>query len=142
MICHPERLAKDLCDPSTSVSGRQLVLSDSSAPPQNDNLNMDCLFCKIVNKELSADVVFENENVLAFRDIYPKAPIHILIIPKQHIESINSENSENIAKDLILTAKNIIKRDSIKGCKLVFNVGKEGGQTVDHLHMHLLSGNE
>ena len=102
----------------------------------------NCLFCKIVNKELPADIVFEDENVLAFRDIHPKAPIHILIIPKQHIESINSENSENIVKDLILTAKNIIKRDSIKGYKLVFNVGKEGGQIIDHLHAHLLSGNE
>ena len=102
----------------------------------------NCLFCKIVNKELPADIVFEDENVLAFRDILPKAPVHILIIPKQHIESINSENSENIVKDLILTAKNIIKRDSIKGYKLVFNVGKEGGQIIDHLHAHLLSGNE
>ena len=102
----------------------------------------NCLFCKIVNKELPADIVFEDENVLAFRDIHPKAPVHILIIPKQHIESINSENSENIVKDLILTAKNIIKRDSIKGYKLVFNVGKEGGQIIDHLHAHLLSGNE
>ena len=102
----------------------------------------NCLFCKIVNKELPADIVFEDENVLAFRDIHPKAPVHILIIPKQHIESINSENSENIVKDLILAAKNIIKRDSIKGYKLVFNVGKEGGQIIDHLHAHLLSGNE
>jgi len=102
----------------------------------------NCIFCKIANKELPADVVFEDENILAFRDIYPKASTHILIIPKQHIESINSENSENITKDLILTAKNIIKRDSIKGYKLVFNVGKEGGQTVNHLHMHLLSGNK
>lgn len=102
--------------------------------------NADCIFCKIINKELLADIVFENEKTLAFYDINPKAKIHILIIPKQHIESINSENSENIAKDLILTAKDIIKRDSIAGCKLVFNVGREGGQIVDHLHAHLLAG--
>lgn len=102
--------------------------------------NADCIFCKIINKELIADIVFENEKTLAFYDINPKAKIHILIIPKEHIESINSENSENIAKDLILTAKDIIKRDSIKGCKLLFNVGREGGQIVDHLHAHLLAG--
>lgn len=100
---------------------------------------MECIFCKIANKELPADIVYENENVLAFYDIHPKAKIHILIIPKIHIESINSENSENITKDLILMAKDIIKRDNIAGCKLLFNVGREGGQIVDHLHMHLLA---
>lgn len=102
---------------------------------------MDCIFCKIINKDLPADIVFENDKVLAFNDIHPKASIHILVIPKQHIESINSENSENFVKDLILTAKDIIKRDSISGCKLLFNIGRDGGQVVDHLHMHLLSGN-
>ncbi len=101
---------------------------------------MDCLFCKIINKDLPADIVFENENVLAFKDIHPKANIHILIIPKEHIDSINSENSENVVGGLILAAKNIIKRDNINGYKLLFNVGREGGQMVDHLHMHLLSG--
>lgn len=102
----------------------------------------DCIFCKIINKDLPADIVFENENVLAFKDIHPKAPVHILIIPKEHIESINSVNSENAVKDLILAAKDIIKRDTISGCKLLFNVGRDGGQVVDHLHMHLLSGNK
>ncbi|MDD5738569.1 MAG: HIT domain-containing protein [Candidatus Pacebacteria bacterium] len=102
---------------------------------------MDCIFCKIVNKELPADIVYENENVLAFKDIHPKAAVHILVVPKIHIESINSENSENIVGDLILAAKNIIKRDNITGYKLLFNIGREGGQMVDHLHMHLLAGN-
>lgn len=99
---------------------------------------MDCLFCKIINKELPGDIVFENENVLAFRDIHPKAPVHILIVPKQHIESINSAGSENVAGDLILSAKDIIKRDNARGCKLLFNIGRDGGQVIDHLHMHLL----
>ncbi|MFH0739777.1 MAG: HIT domain-containing protein [bacterium] len=98
----------------------------------------NCIFCKIVSKELPSDIVYENEDVLVFRDIHPKAPVHILIIPKQHIESINSAGSENVAGDLILSAKDIIKRDNVRGCKLLFNVGREGGQTVDHLHMHLL----
>jgi len=100
----------------------------------------NCIFCKIINKELPADIAYENENVLAFNDIHPKAPIHILIVPRVHIESINSENSENVVGDLILAAKNIIKRDNIAGYKLLFNVGREGGQMVDHLHIHLLSG--
>lgn len=100
----------------------------------------DCLFCKIINKELPGEIIFEDENSVAFKDIHPKAPIHILIVPKKHIESINSENSENVVGGLILAAKNIIKRDNINGYKLLFNVGRESGQTVDHLHMHLLSG--
>ncbi|MDD4990220.1 MAG: histidine triad nucleotide-binding protein [Candidatus Pacebacteria bacterium] len=102
----------------------------------------NCIFCKIVKRELPGDIVYENEKVLAFKDINPKAPVHILIVPKQHIESVNSENSENIIKDLILGAKDIIKRDAIGGYKLVFNVGKEAGQTVPHLHVHLLAGNK
>ncbi|MDO8524375.1 MAG: HIT domain-containing protein [bacterium] len=101
--------------------------------------NANCIFCKIVNKELPADIVYDDDKVLAFKDTHPKAALHILIIPKTHIKSINSENSENIVKDLILIVKDIIKRDSISGCKLLFNVGREAGQTVDHLHMHLLN---
>ena len=101
---------------------------------------VDCLFCKIINKELPSEIIMENEKCLAFKDKFPKAPIHILIVPKEHIESINSENSESIVRDLILMAKDIINRENIKGYKLVFNVGREGGQMIDHLHMHLLSG--
>lgn len=101
---------------------------------------MDCIFCKIINKELPSDIVYEDEKATAFKDINPKAPIHILIVPKGHIESINSNGSENIVSSLISAAKEIIKRDNIKGYKLVFNVGREAGQTVDHLHMHFLSG--
>jgi len=100
----------------------------------------DCIFCKIINKELPGDIVFEDDNVIAFKDIDPKAPIHLLFVPREHIESINSEGAENVVKDLILAAKKVIKRDDIKGYKLVFNVGREAGQSVDHLHMHLLSG--
>ncbi len=99
----------------------------------------NCLFCKIINKELPGEIIFENEDVVAFKDIHPKAPIHILVVPREHIESINSGNSENFVKGLILAAKNIIKRDNITGYKLVFNVGRDAGQTIDHLHMHLLN---
>ncbi len=99
---------------------------------------MDCLFCKII-KERDADIVYENEKTLAFKDINPKAPIHYLIVPKEHIASITSPGAEEAAKELILSAKNIASRDEIKGYKLAFNVGREGGQEVDHLHLHFLA---
>jgi len=101
---------------------------------------MSCVFCKIINRELPADIVFENERVLAFKDINPEAPIHYLIVPKKHIESIESPNSEKAAADLILAAKEISQGKGIKGYKLIFNVGREGGQIIDHLHLHFLAG--
>ncbi len=103
---------------------------------------MDCIFCKIVNKEAPADIVFENSKVIAFRDINPKAKIHILIIPKDHIASAKEINKENkdIVGELILAANDIAKEKEIKGYKLSINVGREGGQIIDHLHLHFLSG--
>lgn len=101
----------------------------------------DCIFCKIVNNEVPAEKVMETETVLAFRDINPKAETHILIIPKTHIASVAEDGAENIAGELVKTAKQIAKDLNISGYKLVFNVGREGGQMVDHLHLHLLSGN-
>jgi len=100
----------------------------------------DCVFCKIIKKELSSDIVYESEKVLAFKDIYPRSPIHFLIVPKKHIESIISKDSERIVGDLILAAKEIAKEREITGFKLIFNVGKAGGQIVDHLHLHFLAG--
>lgn len=99
----------------------------------------DCLFCKIIDKELPAEVVFEDEKTLAFLDIHPKAQTHILIIPKEHIVSITSDGSEEIVKELIKSAKKIARDKKMPGFKLMFNVGREGGQMVDHLHLHLLS---
>ncbi len=104
--------------------------------------NADCIFCKIIKRELPSDIVYENDNVIAFKDICPKAPVHLLIVPKEHIESMNSDSSEKIVEGLILAVKDIIKRDAIQGYKLVFNVGREGGQMVDHLHMHFLAGSQ
>ncbi len=102
----------------------------------------DCPFCKIVKKEIPADVVYEDDLVIAFKDIYPLAPVHILIIPRKHIESIASLTGEDkdIVSYLIFTAKKIAEEKSLKGYKLVFNVGREAGQTINHLHLHLLSG--
>ena len=101
---------------------------------------MDCIFCKIINKEMSADIVYQDEKTIVFSDINPKAEIHFLIVPKQHIESIKSDNSEEVVAQLIRTAKKIALDKNINGYKLVFNVGRQAGQTIDHLHLHLLAG--
>lgn len=103
---------------------------------------MECIFCKIANNEVPSDIVFEDRDVKAFKDIHPKAPVHILVIPKIHIQSIahlEADHNDVIAK-LLYTAKDIAGNMGLKGYKLLFNVGREGGQVVDHLHLHLLSG--
>jgi len=101
-----------------------------------------CLFCKIVNKEVPADIVYEDRNFLAFKDINPVAPVHILIIPKKHIPSVDHVKIEDkeLMGELILAAQKIAREKKLKGYKLIINVGREGGQVVDHLHLHLLSG--
>ncbi len=99
-----------------------------------------CIFCKIIKKEIPSKMIYEDERVVVFQDINPKAPVHFLIVPKNHIESINSQGAEKICEDLIGTAKKIAADKKIKGYKLVFNVGREGGQLIDHLHLHFLSG--
>ena len=103
-----------------------------------------CLFCKIINKEIPASIVFEDERILAFKDIHPLAPIHIIIIPKKHIASINDLKDEdtNLIGELIIRAKKIAKDFDImkKGYKLLFRVGEWGGQEVPHIHLHLIGG--
>lgn len=103
---------------------------------------MECVFCKIVNKELPSEILYENEKMVAFKDINPKAPFHILIVPKRHIASVKEakEEDKGLLGELILAAKEISKKNELLGYKIVINVGREGGQVVDHLHLHLLSG--
>lgn len=105
---------------------------------------MRCLFCQIINKEVPADIIYEDEKFVVFKDIKPKAPIHLLIVPKKHILSVQHlelEDKELIGK-LFLLAKKIAQERGIaeKGYKLVFNVGKGGGQIIEHLHLHLIAG--
>jgi len=104
----------------------------------------ECLFCKVVSGVIPCDKVHENEYVLAFRDIDPKAPTHILIIPKKHITTLNeiNENDQDLLGELLLTAKKIAKDEGINtsGYRTVFNCNSDGGQTVFHIHMHLLGG--
>ena len=104
----------------------------------------ECLLCKMVSGVIPCDKVHENEYVLAFRDIDPKAPTHILIIPKKHITTLNeiNENDQDLLGELLLTAKKIAKDEGIdtSGYRTVFNCNSDGGQTVFHIHMHLLGG--
>lgn len=103
---------------------------------------MDCLFCKIAEGEEEADVVHENEKVIAFKDIDPKAPTHIVIAPKQHISSLKEaqQNHRELLGKVMLTAQEIAADKNADGYKLVMNVGEKGGQMVEHLHLHLLIG--
>ncbi len=104
----------------------------------------ECLFCKIVNGDIPCNIVYQDENVLAFRDINPVAPVHVLIIPKRHIQSVRDLNDENInVVTHIFNAANIIAKElgiDETGFRVVTNIGEDGGQTVLHLHYHLLGG--
>ena len=105
---------------------------------------MSTIFTKIINKELESDIVFESENIIAFRDINPIAPIHILIVPKKEIKTINdvSVNDKILLGEMIIAAKNIALKYKINksGYRLIFNCNEDAGQTVFHIHMHLVGG--
>jgi histidine triad (HIT) family protein len=107
-------------------------------------MKKDCLFCKIINREIESDIQYEDDEVIAFRDINPQAPTHILIVPKEHIEKISDikESNKGIVSKLILTANKIAKDLQVKdsGYRLVFNCGANAGQEVFHIHLHLLGG--
>ena len=105
---------------------------------------MECIFCKIINKEIPAELLYEDDLVVAFYDIKPIAPIHVLIIPKKHIESIaDLQESDNfLAGHMILIAKSLAEKlkTAEGGYKLLFRVREDGGQEVPHIHLHLLGG--
>lgn len=102
---------------------------------------MDCLFCKIIKSEIPAEIVYEDELALVFRDIHPKAPTHLLIVPKKHVETVDhlDDSDVNNVGHLFIVAKNVAAKMGLKGYNLQVNVGKEGGQIIFHIHMHLLS---
>jgi histidine triad (HIT) family protein len=106
----------------------------------------DCLFCRIVTKEIPAEIVFENNKLLAFKDIDPQSPVHILIIPKEHITTINDlhDNHKELIGDMLLTAKRLASEYNIAedGYRTVLNCNKKGGQAVYHIHLHLLGGRQ
>lgn len=104
----------------------------------------DCIFCKIIRGEMKAEIVYEDEHVLAFRDINPQAPTHLLIIPREHITSINhlENDHESTVGKLFLSAKALAAQEGIEesGYRVVMNCGEGAGQTVFHIHLHLLGG--
>lgn len=103
-----------------------------------------CLFCKIVDRTIQSTIVHEDEQVLAFQDIHPQAPVHILVIPKRHIQSLREleEGDAGLAGHLLQTCANLAKQKGISesGYRIVTNSGPHAGQTVFHLHFHLLGG--
>ena len=104
---------------------------------------MPCIFCKIAKKEIKTDIVYDDKKNLAFKDIEPKAPIHLLIIPKKHIlvDQVEQHNKELVG-ELFLVAKKLAKKKGVSetGYRLIINVGRDAGQTIEHLHLHLLGG--
>ncbi|SFA75657.1 histidine triad nucleotide-binding protein [Clostridium frigidicarnis] len=104
----------------------------------------DCIFCKIVNKEIPSTKVYEDDKVLAFKDISPEAPVHIVIVPKEHIRSTNelNENNASIVAHIFIIINKIAEEQGIKdsGYRIINNCGEHGGQTVNHIHFHLLGG--
>ncbi len=109
-------------------------------------MNEDCLFCKIVNGGIPADIVYEDDLVVSFRDISPQAPVHLLIVPRRHISVLNELNEEDkmLIGHLALTAQKLAVEQGIdeSGYRIIMNCNAEGGQTVYHIHMHLLGGKQ
>ena len=107
-------------------------------------MSTDCLFCKIANKEIPSEFLYEDENYVVFRDIKPAAPVHLLLVPKKHIRSINNlkEEDEKVISGLFMIAKDMAKEQGVNesGYKLLFNVEKGGGQVIFHIHLHLIGG--
>jgi histidine triad (HIT) family protein len=106
----------------------------------------DCVFCKIIAGEIPTDILYRDDNVIAFRDIHPMAPTHLLIIPIKHIPSLTelSDSELPLMGDMVKIANQLAEKEGIakSGYRLVINCGKQGGQLVPHLHMHLLGGRQ
>ena|SRR5579872_320914 len=102
----------------------------------------DCLFCRIARKEIPASLVSETDEYVAFRDINPQAPLHVLVIPRQHVSSLNEAEDPALLGGLLLAAAEIAKREGVaeSGYRTVINTNRGAGQTVFHVHLHLLGG--
>lgn len=104
----------------------------------------ECIFCKIVNKEIPSKIIYEDKDIFAFNDINPQAPIHILLIPKEHFASLNAipEEKKEILSSLLLKARQIAEEKGIaqSGYRIVLNTERDSGQEVFHIHLHLLGG--
>lgn len=104
----------------------------------------DCVFCRIARGEVPASLVHEDETAIAFRDLNPQAPVHFLVVPRRHVESLDAleEGEDDLAGHLLLVARKAAREEGVDGdgYRLVINVGERGGQTVPHLHLHVLGG--
>lgn len=104
----------------------------------------DCLFCRIVAGDVPAQVVHESEHAVAFRDLNPQAPLHVLVVPRRHVDNAAtvSRDDAEITADMLITAQRVAEAEGVaeSGYRLVFNVGDDGGNTVGHLHLHVLGG--
>ena len=105
-------------------------------------MNENCLFCRIAKGEISAKLVAETDEAVAFRDIDPKAPVHVLVIPRQHLTSLATAEDEELLGQLLMFVAKIARTEGISesGYRVVANTGPDGGQSVDHLHLHLMGG--
>ncbi|MCQ2753905.1 MAG: histidine triad nucleotide-binding protein [bacterium] len=100
----------------------------------------DCVFCKIINGDFGTEFVYENEYAVAFNDIEPKADTHVLVVPKKHVDSLSELNDEVLLGKLMMTVREVAKKLNLKSYRTVINTGAEVGQTVFHLHIHILAG--
>ena len=98
----------------------------------------DCIFCKIINGEFGTEFVYENEHLVVFKDIHPKAPVHLLVVPKLHVASLNELDDRELLAELMLGVKEVTKKIGLKSYRTQINTGKEAGQEVFHLHIHVL----
>ncbi|MGI9090627.1 MAG: histidine triad nucleotide-binding protein [Gemmatimonadaceae bacterium] len=102
----------------------------------------DCVFCKIAQGEISADIVAENDSAIAFRDLDPQAPVHVLVIPREHVDSLTDARNPLVLGDLMRLSADAAKREGVAedGYRTVINTGRNAGQSVSHLHVHVLGG--
>ena len=98
----------------------------------------DCIFCKIIKGDFNTEFVYENEYVVVFKDINPKAPVHLLVVPRVHVASLNELEDKNLMAELLSAVKETTKKIGLKSYKTLINTGKEAGQEVFHLHIHIL----
>ena len=100
----------------------------------------DCLFCKIANKEIPSAFLFETDEVVAFKDINPQAPVHILVVPKKHYDNLNDADEHTLGKLFVAVKEIAVNAGVSDGYRTVVNTGKKAGQEVEHLHLHILAG--
>ena len=101
-------------------------------------MSEDCIFCKIINGDFNTEFVYENDYAVVFKDINPKAPVHLLVVPKVHVESLNELEDKNLMGEILMVDKETTKKIGLKSYKTLINTGKEAGQEVFHLHIHIL----